>query len=521
MGAISTKANSVFRDGVDGAHFPVKSEIRDLFKDVDSGVSQVETAIQAAQDADGDAAVAGALAAQIYVEGKIGEPEGLAPLDEDGAVSKGYLKFKAADEIAFRAIEDRIVETKVLSEAYGADPTGTLGSSDALQLILDNLGSRPARIVIGPGAWVFPEPVNIPDGKRIFIDVDPSALMTTTNDIAILEYERPISGVGTDLWVRGGLWAFGGVAKSGGQAIRFKGRSITEHNNSIYITGIETRYFAKSIDLAYTRGTISDIKGLENGNTIYGGPDASFVRIRDGFDQNSDVPIRFTGTGEAAGVSNGLHISNYYSVGAKNRDFWITRYDLVQIVDCSGDLGGTVGVDGDAAVYLEQCTHYSIIGGYFTSRGTAYDYQSPRIRRSSIYLEDCWGGVVEANLCIGFSDQNLRIVNTDPDGDYFGNLKARGNNFEGTTGNDEGDNTSLHIIGIGLETFLNEGNSFTPIDDFNYSATPTPRASIYAGPGTKAWKSIANFLGDTEYTVPLSVGNMENISNTWSARVAQ
>lgn len=63
MGQISTKANSVYADKRGGVDlFPIKSEIRDLFKDVDAGVSAVDAAIAAAQAADGDAAVAGALA---------------------------------------------------------------------------------------------------------------------------------------------------------------------------------------------------------------------------------------------------------------------------------------------------------------------------------------------------------------------------------------------------------------------------------------------------------------------------
>ena len=64
MSAITTKARQVYADDV----FPSKPGIIDLFETVDAtataGAQQVADAIEAAQEADGDAAVAGALAGQ-------------------------------------------------------------------------------------------------------------------------------------------------------------------------------------------------------------------------------------------------------------------------------------------------------------------------------------------------------------------------------------------------------------------------------------------------------------------------
>lgn len=69
MGEISTKANEVYRDR-DGSspHYPEKPAIRSLFQLVDASVADVGAIIQAAQEADGDAAVAGAIAGQAAGE---------------------------------------------------------------------------------------------------------------------------------------------------------------------------------------------------------------------------------------------------------------------------------------------------------------------------------------------------------------------------------------------------------------------------------------------------------------------
>ncbi len=104
MGEISTKANEVYRDR-DGSspHYPEKPAIRSLFQLVDASVADVGAIIQAAQEADGDAAVAGAIAgqaageevAQEIANGKADVDLGNATFEWDGSgavVSTPYNK---------------------------------------------------------------------------------------------------------------------------------------------------------------------------------------------------------------------------------------------------------------------------------------------------------------------------------------------------------------------------------------------------------------------------------------------
>jgi hypothetical protein len=426
---------------------------------------------------------------------------------------------KAAGEINIRAIEARITDRRVLSTAYGADPTGNTDSSAGLQLLINSITGRSAVIEIPAGTWAFTSSVIIPQGKRLVFACAADAFLTTSANIPILKYNRTTGQDGTYLYGYGGFFVFGGTQKTGGKAIEFFGFSISEHDNRLYWQDAEFRYFQTAIDLKYTGADISHIKALENGTTIGGGPDASFVTISDLVDQNSDYMISLTGAGEAAGITNGLRLQRCAGIGIKRCDIKLFKYDSAAVLECSGDLGGTVGVTGDAALWIEQCTNTSVTSGYWASRGTAFNYSSNRFERYGIYVLDCWRWNVDDCDFIG-NWANIRAVNSSPAGIYFGVGKITNCNFQATRGTPGGapTNTYQHFIGLGVETVVISNNTFTLID---YDA-PTFHMPFYGNvTGSKNWKCQGNFIENSSYTVALDGMNMEDLDNTWSARVRQ
>lgn len=121
MGEISTKANEVYRDK-DGSspHYPEKPQIRQLFELVDAGVKDVTDAIAAAQAADGDAAVAGALAGQAAAEDVV-----------------AALRFLAAGVSAVpRTYQDKGRDIVSVGD-YDAKGDGTTDDHDAIQACFD------------------------------------------------------------------------------------------------------------------------------------------------------------------------------------------------------------------------------------------------------------------------------------------------------------------------------------------------------------------------------------------------
>lgn len=317
---------------------------------------------------------------------------------------------------------------------FGADKTGITSTHAAFQAALDYVASaetgssRRALVQVPTGYYGFSSSVNIPQGRRIYIECSPEAVLTTSANIAIFKYNRQTGQEGTYLYGSGGFFIFGGTQKTAGKAIEFYGFSVTEHNNRLYWRDAEFRYFQTAVDLKYTGADIRSIKALENGTTIGGGPDASFVTITDLFDQNSNYMINLTGAGEAAGLTNGLNLQRCQGVGIRRSDYRLFKYDSVMIQNCAGDLGGTVGINDDACVSLEQCTNVSINSGYFASRGASFDYASNRFTRYGIYLVDCRRWNISDCDFIG-NGTNIRAANGLPTGVHFGVGKIINCNF--------------------------------------------------------------------------------------------
>lgn len=143
MGEISDRANQVYRDNDGGSpHYPLKPEIRNLFGLIDRDLSEldgrvtqvsaassdvladVQAAIDAAQAADGDAAVAGALAGQEAAQTALAGYRQPAPggrtyyVRTDGSNSNNGLSNTAGG--AFLTIQ------KAIDAAYSIDCKGSV-----------------------------------------------------------------------------------------------------------------------------------------------------------------------------------------------------------------------------------------------------------------------------------------------------------------------------------------------------------------------------------------------------------
>ena len=265
----------------------------------------------------------------------------------------------------------------------GADPAGGGDIGPILQALINN-GKVP---VIRQGVFRWQTTVNIPEGRRVFIEGSGDARVVTTADTVLLDYNRVTGSTASssELFLRN-IYA----EKQGGPQtstfLRARGYDVTFDDNWVHVDGGQFRGFNRAFWLKHCAGRFSRFFAPFNNSTFFFERNASFITMKDILMLQGQYGI-YADDNTFDGISNTIVMHNVVAVHHSNTDYRILGWDAVHMTDCGADLGGSSLGAGQSAIYLGGCTNSKITGTWIASNN-AGGASGAQANRRGIWLEN-------------------------------------------------------------------------------------------------------------------------------------
>lgn len=273
---------------------------------------------------------------------------------------------------------------KVDIRTLGADPTGNVDIAPIIQECLDN-GILP---YISGGTYLWNTQVDIPEGTNLGIYSDPTAFITTTEDITLLSCVRTTPSLESrSTFVIENCWFQQNGTIGTGRVINMQGIDVIWDDNTLFVRGNHSAFrgFNHAIEIGNASARVYDAYFVFNTVGIFLNYNASFLWFTDLLFLVNDFAI-YGDSGVYDGITNSICITNCTAVNSKFTDYRISGWDAITIIGGGTDLGGANDPNlgtGSYAIYLHRCSNINIQNSYISS------FLSAAPNRVGLALVDC------------------------------------------------------------------------------------------------------------------------------------